>query len=45
MLWPYLRQAAKAPVIRSSWSVAPIPLDHLLQLIFLPNHKGYLIDW
>ena len=25
MLWPYLCQAAKAPIIRSSWSFAPIP--------------------
>ena len=27
MLWPYLCQAAKAPIIRSSWSFAPIPSD------------------
>lgn len=34
MLWPYLCQAAKSSVIRSSWSAAPIPLDHLLQFCF-----------
>lgn len=39
MLWPCLCQAAKAPVVRSSWSAAPIHLDHLLQLFFLINHK------